>query len=151
MPDSIAARLALLPELSKTDLHGLWKELFQNQPPSKLKKDLMVRILAYRLQELSLGSLSPGVIRKLSRTVDDIKAHRDVRMVSSPSIKPGTRLVRQWQSETHVVHVEAQGYEYKGTRYGSLSEIARVITGSRRSGPLFFGLKKQAENSKEAA
>ena len=60
--------------------------------------------------------------------------------------------MRQWQSKMHVVHVEEQGYEYDGSRYDSLSQIARLITGTRRSGPLFFGLKgKQEGHSKEAA
>lgn len=149
MPDSIAARLALLPTLSKTDLHCLWRELFHNQPPGKLRRDLMVPILAYRLQEINFRPLSQSSIRKLSRTVEDIKAHRNA---SCTGIKPGTRLVRQWQSQTHVVHVEEQGYEYKGSRYDSLSEIARLITGTPRSGPLFFGLReKRVQKSKEAA
>lgn len=152
MPDSIAARLASLPKLNKADLHSLWKELFQNQPPETLRKNLMVPILGYRLQELRLGSLRPSAMRKLSQTVEAIKTHRKVGMDCSPRIKPGTRLIRQWQSETHVIHVEERGYEYKGRRYESLSEIARLITGARRSGPLFFGLKgNRGGNTKEAA
>jgi hypothetical protein len=152
MPDSIAARLASLPKINKTDLRSLWKELFQNQPPQELRRNLMIPILGYRLQEVSLGSLTPSAMRKLSQTVEAIKSHRKVGMYCSPHIKPGTRLIRQWQSDTHVIHAEEQGYEYRGHRYDSLSEIARLITGTRRSGPLFFGLKgKQAENSKEAA
>ena len=63
-----------------------------------------------------------------------------------PPIKPGTRLVRQWKEQVHVVEVETEGYEYKGTRYESLSEIARLITGTRWSGPLFFGLKDKQSN-----
>jgi hypothetical protein len=58
-----------------------------------------------------------------------------------PAIKPGTRLVRQWKEQVHVVEVETEGFEYRGVRYESLSEIARLITGTRWSGPLFFGLK----------
>lgn len=152
MPDSIAARLASLPTLNKTELRSLWKELFQNQPPLELRRNLMVPILGYRLQELSLRSLTPSAIRKLSQTAESIKAHRIVGTGSSPRLRPGTRLIRRWQSETHVIHVEEQGYEYKGHRYDSLSKIARLITGTRRSGPLFFGLKsKQAGRSKETA
>jgi hypothetical protein len=152
MPDSIAVRLASLPKLHKTELHSLWNELFHNQPPQQLRRNLMVPILGYRLQELSLGSLTPSAIRKLSQTAESIKAHRMIGTDSSPRVKPGTRLIRQWQSETHVIHVEEQGYEYKGRRYDSLSQIARLITGTRRSGPLFFGLKsQQVGNSKEAA
>jgi Protein of unknown function (DUF2924) len=149
MPNSIAARLASLPNFSKTDLHNLWKELFQNQPPPKLRKDLMVPVLGYKLQEVSVRQLSASATKKLSQTADAINAHRSG---CSTDIKPGTRLVRQWRSEMHVVHVEEQGYEYNGSRYDSLSKIARLITGSRCSGPLFFGLKsKRTRDAKEKA
>ena len=65
-------------------------------------------------------------------------------------MKPGTRLVREWKQQVHTVEVDTEGYQYKGTRYDSLSEIARLITGTRWSGPLFFGVKaKQSWQSTE--
>jgi hypothetical protein len=67
---------------------------------------------------------------------------------SIPGLKPGTRLVRQWRDQVHLVNVEADGYEYQGARYQSLSEIARLITGTRWSGPLFFGIKIEQSSSK---
>jgi hypothetical protein len=68
-----------------------------------------------------------------------------------PPIKAGTRLVRQWKEQIHVVEVKTEGYEYRGARYENLSEIARLITGTRWSGPAFFGLKaKQPNVSQEA-
>ena len=73
-------------------------------------------------------------------------------MVSTrPPIKPGTRLVRQWKEQVHVVEVEAEGYEYRGARYENLSEIARLITGTRWSGPAFFGLKAKPSNASQEA
>lgn len=63
-------------------------------------------------------------------------------------IRPGTRLVRQWGDRVHLVNVQANGYEYQGNRYQSLSEIARLITGTRWSGPLFFGIKHESANAK---
>jgi hypothetical protein len=60
---------------------------------------------------------------------------------AAPGFKPGTRLIRQWQDQTHVVTVREDGYEYQGSHYQSLSHVARLITGTRWSGPLFFGLK----------
>jgi len=68
-------------------------------------------------------------------------AASNARISSVPGIKPGTRLVRQWRGQVHVVNVEEKDFEYKGALYQSLSEIARLITGTRWSGPLFFGLK----------
>jgi hypothetical protein len=152
MNDPIAARLALLHKLTKADLHNLWKELFQKAQPARLRRDLMIPILSYRLQELSFGLLSTDARRRLSRIACAVEIDGNADIVSSPSIKTGTRLVRQWQGKVHVVHVEEKGYEYQGLSYLSLSEIARLITGTRWSGPLFFGLKSnRSTNSKEAA
>ncbi len=57
-------------------------------------------------------------------------------------IKPGTILTREWQGVLHQVRVLEDAFEHKDERFSSLSEVARRITGSRWSGPLFFGLKK---------
>ena len=155
MPGKIVDRLANMPNLSKAALAELWEQLFQTSPQPVLRRDLMVRILAHRLQEQAFGGLASGYRRRLqqmaSAIATDSKQARGSRLSSKPlSIKPGTRLVRQWQSRTYIVHVAERGYEYNGSRYDSLSEIARLITGTRRSGPLFFGLKeKHILSSKE--
>jgi hypothetical protein len=141
MPDSIAKRLAALPQLGKTDLYDLWKQLFNAPPSPKLRRDLRIPILAFRLQEQAFGSLSARTrnrLRNLSRTFEK---GSDSAIPSAPRIKPGTRLVRQWRDQVHLVNVKTNGYEYKGSRYHSLSEVARLITGTRWSGPLFFGIK----------
>ncbi len=152
MPDRDTDRLAALPTLDKVAICKLWEESFHAPAPARLRRDLMVRILGYRLQELAYGSLSDRSLGRLRELARRIETDSDSMVHSAPTIKPGTRLVRQWRSETHVVHVEEQGYQYKDTRYESLSEIARLITGTRRSGPLFFGLKaKRAGSFKEAA
>ena len=70
-----------------------------------------------------------------------IEAYSDGSVAKRPAIKPGTRFIRQWKDQIHIVNAEEGNYEYRGARYGSLSEIARLITGTRWSGPLFFGLK----------
>jgi len=142
MPDRITERLATLPSLNKASLSKLWNELFGSCPPPHLRRDLMVRILGHRMQEQTHGSISNRSRTRLCELARclAVKGHS---LHCAPTIKPGTRLVRQWQSETHVIHVEEQGYEYAGSRYDSLSEIARLITGTRRSGPLFFGLKSK--------
>jgi hypothetical protein len=116
-----------------------------------MRRDLMLRILAYRLQEKEFGGFSDASCRRLRQMGSAFEANPDAAVSSRPPIKPGTRLVRQWKEQVHVVQVEAEGYEYKGARYESLSEIARLITGTRWSGPLFFGLKgKQPTESREA-
>jgi hypothetical protein len=148
MPDSTAKRLVTLPKLSKTELRELWEELFKTPPSPKLRGHLMIPILAYRIQELELGSLSVksrGRLRQLAKTFE---ANSNSTLSSIPTLKPGTRLVRQWGDQVHLVNVETSGYEYQGARYKSLSEVARLITGTRWSGPLFFGIKTEQVNGK---
>jgi hypothetical protein len=148
MPDPIAQRLAALLELSKTALYELWKQLFKASPPPKLRRDLMVPILAHRLQEQSFGLLKAGARTRLRQLSQAFERDSDSAIPSAPRIKPGTRLVRQWRDQVHLVNVGANFYEYQGARYKSLSEIARLITGTRWSGPVFFGIKNEQVGSK---
>jgi Protein of unknown function (DUF2924) len=148
MPDPIPQRLTTLPKLSKTALRELWKELFNAPPPPQLRRHLMIPILAYRLQEQAFGSLRAPSRGRLCQLARAFEANADFTVSSIPTIRPGTRLIRQWGDQVHLVNVETSGYEYQGARYQSLSEIARVITGTHWSGPLFFGIKSEQTNSK---
>jgi hypothetical protein len=152
MPDAtLQQRLASLPDLSKPILCSLWRQLFKNEPPLKTRRELMLRVIAYRLQEQEFGGLSEAQCRRLRQLSSALKANPNAAVSTRPLIKPGTRLLRQWKDQVHVVEVASEGYQYKGARYESLSEIARLITGTRWSGPLFFGLKsKPLTDSKEA-
>jgi hypothetical protein len=148
MADQIDQRLADLPKLSKTALLELWKQLFNGTPPPQPRRRLMIPILAYRLQEQALGSLRAASRVRLQQLGRAFEANSDAAVPPFPSIRPGTRLVRQWGDQIHLVNVETNGYEYQGARYKSLSEIARLITGTHWSGPLFFGIKSEQTNSK---
>ena len=101
----------------------------------------MIPILAYRLQEQAFGTLSAATRRRLDHLALKFGTNPKSTFESRPHLRPGTRLVRQWANRVHVVNVENSGYEYQGARYQSLSQIARLITGTRWSGPLFFGIK----------
>jgi Protein of unknown function (DUF2924). len=148
---SLQQRLASLPDLSKPALCSLWLQLFKNEPPPKARREIMLRVIAYRLQEREFGGLSDAQCRRLRQLSSALKANPNATVSTRPLIKPGTRLLRQWKDRVHVVEVAPDGYQYKGARYDSLSEIARLITGTRWSGPLFFGLKsKPVTDSKEA-
>ena len=153
MPNlSIIDRLSALPNMKTTALCELWRQLFKTDPPEDLRRELMVQFLAYRIQEEAFGGLSNAGYRRLKDLSITLEASSNQSVSQRQAIKPGTRLVRQWQSQVHVVNVEEENYEYRGARYESLSQIARLITGTRWSGPLFFGLKdKGMKNSKEAA
>ena len=157
MPDSsITKRLACLPKLGKPALCDLWREffkkepLFKKEPPPEIRKELMLRIVAHRLQEQEFGGLSEASCRRLRQLARAFEADPNAVVSTRTQIKPGTRLVRQWKQQVHVVEVEPEGYAYRGSRYENLSEVARLITGTRWSGPLFFGITaKQSQKSQE--
>jgi hypothetical protein len=112
---------------------------------------MMISILAYRLQEQAFGPLSPSTRSRLLKLADAFETDPNSRTPVTPAIKPGTRLIRQWGDRVHLVNVEAKGYEYQGARYRSLSQIARLITGVRWSGPLFFGTKSHSTSKSKRA
>ena len=117
----------------------------------RLSRELLIRGITYKLQEKALGGLSKSVIRNLE-SVNLKPTAGDARKTTSPiSLKPGTRLIREWRGATHTVLVHADGVEWNGRRYKSLTIIAREITGARWSGPRFFGLRKRAGSSAESA
>ena len=148
MTTSVEKQLETLPDLPRADLAKLWRQLYESAPDPKIRKPAMIRFLAYRIQEQAYGSLSAASERRLRQLEGSATGNSNLKTASAQKVHPGTRLVREWQNQVHLVNVEAKGYEYGGVRYRSLSEIARRITGTRWSGPLFFGLKDKP-NQKE--
>jgi hypothetical protein len=137
----LTSRLGALLNLGKSELRAEWQRLFGRSAPNALRKDLMVRVLAYRLQEEQFGHLKPATGKRLQRIAKACAAHPGAPVLNLPAFKSGTRLVREWNGKLHVVTVIEDGFEYEGKRYSSLSPVARLITGTRWSGPLFFGLR----------
>ena len=141
----VAAQLEALPGSSIADLRAEWRRRFRSPPPNRLSRDLLMRGIAYKIQERAHGGLSRATLRKLKALAKRIAA-RDGRWLDPyPSLKPGTRLVRSWGGETHSVLVLDEGFEYRGAHFRSLSQIARTITRVRWSGPRFFGLKRRSK------
>jgi len=141
MSKPTAPRLAELPKLGKAALCRFWEQVFDGSPPPRLRRDLMILILSYRVQEQAFRGLSVRTRSRLRQIARAIDANPDAALSAAPSLKPGTRLIREWGNKVHIVEVDERGYKYDGGRYTSLSEIARLITGTRWSGPMFFGLK----------
>jgi hypothetical protein len=143
--ERIEAELELLPKLSAKRLDERWRELFGTARPPRLYGSLLIGVLAYRLQEKAFGGLKPAT-RRLLRQVAGLPAERrSLDRLTQPRLKAGAVLLREWHGTTQRVTVLESGYEYHGQRFKSLSEIARRITGSRWSGPLFFGLKRKEQ------
>lgn len=130
----IAAELSRLEDLTNFELRSEWRRLHGMQPPKSVSRDLLLRGITYKIQERAFGGLSKSVLRRLS------SATPEARKAAPAIVKPGTRLVREWNGQTHTVLVHADGVEWRGKRYRSLSVVAREITGAHWSGPRFFGL-----------
>ena len=115
---------------------------FSTKPKHRrLSRELLLRAVAYRMQEVVLGGLRPQRQRQLRQFAHQLNDSQEGRVRPRPELKPGTRLVREWQGRTYEVLVLDDGLSWQGTSYRSLSALARKITGTAWSGPLFFGLK----------
>jgi hypothetical protein len=130
-------RIAGLAELASQQLREEWRRLYRSQPPG-LSRDLLIRTIAYRIQELAYGGLSKATTRKLMISAKELGTSGSV--ACDAGVRPGMRLVREWHGKLHTVTVTQEGFEYAGKRYASLSKIAHAITGAHWSGPRFFGL-----------
>lgn len=148
MHDSALAQVAALPEKSTADLKQLWRELYDREPPP-YNRPFLVKRLAYRIQELAMGGLSARAEAKLKALVEEedrrMKGKQPLRKGDRPI--SGTRLIRAWQGVEHTATVLDDGFEHQGRKYKSLSAIARAITGTRWSGPLFWGLRNHRSGS----
>jgi hypothetical protein len=136
------AKLALLPVPAGTSLAELrceWRRLYHCEPP-RLSRDLLVRRIGYRLQELQHRGLSKSTLRKLKTLAKMFRSEGRIAPDPGLNLKPGARLVREWHGRTHTVTVTEDGFEYAGMTYPSLTKIAKKITGTNWSGPRFFGL-----------
>jgi len=139
----LSKRLHTLAALSKSDLQKLWPQVYSSPVPSGIGRDLLMRFIAYRIQEQVYGGLPTSTRRRVRELYRLFQRNPGASLPNTPDIKPGTRLVRQWKGKTHIVTVDPNGFDYNGQCYSSMSEIARLITGTRWSGPLFFGIRTQ--------
>ena len=129
-----------LADLPRADLVKRWRGFYRASPPKGISRRMMVRAIAYEMQAKKYGGLKPAVSRQLQRIAMGLVAGDRVTIKAASRLKPGARLVREWNGATHVVEVVDDGFIWNGERHSSLSAIARTITGARWSGPRFFGL-----------
>ena len=150
--DAAACReaLARLPELGLGELRQQWRALYKTDPSPHLSRELLLRAVAYRMQEMALGGLRPERHRQLRQFARQLK-ESEGRICPRAELKPGTRLVREWRGRTCEVLVLDDGFSWQGTHYHSLSALARTITGTAWSGPLFFGLKPSRPAARRAS
>jgi hypothetical protein len=135
--DGVAEELKRLPTLDRTSLVERWTSFFGQAPPPRTSRCLMIRAVAYKIQERAFGGLKPAT-RRMLQEPDMLRE----TSTASRKLSPGTVLLRDWQGVTHQVSVIDDGVVYRAKRYRSLSEVAFVITGNHWSGPRFFGFNR---------
>jgi Protein of unknown function (DUF2924) len=134
-PTAIEAEIARLRSLALETLRRRWRAVFGRMPPAALSKDLLGRMIAWRLQEQAFG----GLDRESLSFLEALARHGGL---PRRRLKPGTVLVRDYQGQRHTVTVTPDGFDWQGTTYANLSAIARAITGTAWSGPRFFALAR---------
>lgn len=130
-------KMADLETMDRADLIGAWTQTLRTPVPKGLSKTLLRRFLATEIQNRQFGGLPASLRKALSRPADQVVRPR------SDGLRPGGRLLREWNGVTHVVEITHDGYVWQGDVHRSLSAIAREITGTRWSGPRFFGLARK--------
>jgi hypothetical protein len=142
--DKVEAEIERLRSMRIAELRALWRAKFKSEPPKAFGPDLLRRSIAYRIQENAYGGLDTASARLLKQLMAQY-ARTPGKIMVQRRIKPGAVLVREWKGESHRVTVLEDGFAYQGKTCESLSEIARLITGTRWNGPRFFGLRPEKE------
>ncbi len=147
-PD-LSSEVDALADLDLSALRQRWLEVYGSAAPARMSRQLLVQAIAYRLQEKAIGGLPRALRMRLDNggTYNEgtAKSNR-TRLSVQRRVKPGTQFLREWQGRTHKVTATEDGlFLYRGKVYRSLSTIARTITGTRWSGPTFFGLNQNKE------
>lgn len=130
-----------LQAMSLDALRAAWVEHLGGEPPRLRARELMALSLAYRLQARTEGDLPGPVKRRCAELARRFAEDPKYTPVAGPALKPGSSLIKEWRGVRHEVRVTEEGFSYLGERFGSLSEVAQRITGTKWNGLVFFGLK----------
>ena len=133
--DKLKDEITRLQSLGIEELKVRWRTLYKTEAPARFSRDLLIRAVAYRLQERALGGLKPATRRLFQRLVAAACGRRSLKLAAVRKLEPGAVLIREWGGVQHRVMVRESGFSFGGKEYRSLSEVARVITGTRCSGP----------------
>jgi hypothetical protein len=149
--EAVTIKLRALANMDYAALRDEWRRLYRAPPPKRVARDLLLLGVAWKIQERAYGGLSAATKRRLADLAYTIEQNGDVTRNRVARLKPGAKLVREWRGETYTVIVLDDGFQWKGTRWRSLSVIAREITGVHWSGPRFFAVNERAGRRAETA
>ena len=145
---NVRSAVAALSGMDFSALRAEWRRVYRTHPPKKLSRDLLQLAVAWKLQARVLGGLSAQDKRQLTELADVLASRCDLPKARRVSLKPGARIVRHWGGETHEVVVAENGFVWRERTWKSLSVIAREMTGTRWSGPRFFGLDRASKTER---
>ena len=148
---ALQAEIGRLPALSLLELRNRWKTLFGHPAPKSLRRNFLARAVAYQMQVDAYGGLSVATRRRLREIAIAVRNGDANAVLGSVRIKPGTQMIRHWQDTTHTVTALAEGFEWNGRTYKSLSAVANAITGTNWNGFAFFGVKRAPSGNKNAS
>jgi hypothetical protein len=162
--EQVEREIAALDDLDLKALQQRWRELYKVKPPYKIRSCFLRRAIAYRLQEIVYGGLKPRTRKELARIATDLCAKRAGASKAAiesadtsyrtPSrallLSPGTRLLREWNGTMQAVEVVDEGFVWHHKTYRTLSAVAVAITGTKWSGPKFFGLHGRSPSAAQA-
>jgi hypothetical protein len=159
--EDVEREIAALDSLNVTALQNRWRDLYRVPPPFKVRSGFLRRAIAYRLQEQLYGGLKASTKKELRRIAEQSRINRSHSGGMRPRgasaseaallprrriLTPGTRLLREWNGSTEIVDVLVDGFGWRGKTYRTLSAAAVAITGTKWSGPKFFGLVNQKKS-----
>ena len=131
---------------STQELLAIWTDVVGQTPRCTSAREFLLLGLAWQLQAQQCGGLALSLQRRLKTLQKKVRANDSTHVQNTPSrFQPGTVLVKEWQGRRYTVMVQDRGFAYNGTTYQSLSAIARLITGTRWNGPVFFGLRQSSQ------
>jgi hypothetical protein len=152
-----ASLLSIVGNLEGLDLEGLrrqWRAHLGGEAPAHLSRWLLMKVLAYRLQTDAFGDLDKSIRRILrSEKEDGVGAPFDRRLPQTRDglgLKAGALLVREWNGRLERVMILQEGFAWNGQTFGSLSQIAKAMTGTNWNGHRFFGLRQGRTSAADA-
>lgn len=139
--DSVEKQIEALSHIPRAALAEQWQRLYRSKAPKGVSRRFLIAAIAHALQLRAHGRTASSLQRRIERVATKRSQNSDASPANKPS--PGARLIREWNGSTYTVDVTEDGFVWDGVPYRSLSAIARTITGTRWSGPRFFGLPKE--------
>jgi hypothetical protein len=141
--DAIERQVSSIQNFTTDQLNDVWRERLGTEPPAIRSREVLLRLLAWRVQSEAFGGLDAPTELKLREIAKALERDGSYEPKIRRELSPGVILTREWKGVAHKVTVTASGFQHQGKGYRSLSDIARTITGTRWSGPRFFGLEQK--------